>query len=720
MRSFIHRALAWLLVVNVAISGGVVPAAARTDLSVPGVSLKIGGQRGLTLGRGGVIPPVVGGNSSRMMFGSTRSGWPLSVATPSAGQEARVSKTCFFTPDYPITKVSPVFSNFKLTADGRVYPEGDLDGSNVSQPAGDIGNPITVQRLALQIGSTYYQVPFDGTNAGGTIPDGGTAVVPAYNLQTQVAGRTKACWIVGDVVSAGQNQPGGLDRQNNNGEQVARAASLNSGWFDGSVAIPNGSNIGAPGVNTGRTYGPITTLTDGWDGRPVVYEDGDSMAAAANDIGNFTPDSGVQGFLARGLDSNANGAQRYPHFNGAVGGTRPTGMTTRDVGKYYRRGQAFDAMRAVNASLGILGSDGKGATPFTNIASEHINNDASGGNSAAGLQTIMDNYWAFLKAQYPDAGILQTSAMTANYSDTAANTNTGQWTTLESQAPRTADTIPGTGARWIVNDAYLNNKPAVLAATIDVSSYLMDVSARKWKVRAYTGALAADYTSGLTVSLTTAPTVGEAIVVGAGTASAARPNMVTAVSGSGPYTVTLFNQLLVPNTSSTVQPQTAGAPVKASGAVDGLHASPIVHAETAMGVVQAKLDGKFVVTGGTAPAPTAAPANTSLPTISGSTSLNSVLTAGSGTWSNSPTSYAYQWLRNGVAISGETNQMHIVSSADQGTTLTVRVTASNAVGPSSPATSAGLAIPAAATPSAKTMDSTATTMDSALITMDAN
>ncbi|MEA2198343.1 MAG: hypothetical protein QOJ25_2394, partial [Solirubrobacteraceae bacterium] len=88
-----------------------------------------------------------------------------------------------------------------------------------------------------------------------------------------------------------------------------------------------------------------------------------------------------------------------------------------------------------------------------------------------------------------------------------------------------------------------------------------------------------------------------------------------------------------------------------------------------------------------------APVNTSVPTISGTAAVGNVLTASTGTWSNSPTSYGYQWSdcnSGGTActnISGATSSSHTVGSSEVGDTIRVAVTAKNAGG-SATATSA--------------------------------
>ncbi len=82
----------------------------------------------------------------------------------------------------------------------------------------------------------------------------------------------------------------------------------------------------------------------------------------------------------------------------------------------------------------------------------------------------------------------------------------------------------------------------------------------------------------------------------------------------------------------------------------------------------------------------AAPMNTSPPTTSGTAQVGQTLTAGNGTWSNAPTSFAYQWLRcngGGNSCAGVANaiqQTYTLVGADAGSTMRVRVTATNADG----------------------------------------
>lgn len=87
------------------------------------------------------------------------------------------------------------------------------------------------------------------------------------------------------------------------------------------------------------------------------------------------------------------------------------------------------------------------------------------------------------------------------------------------------------------------------------------------------------------------------------------------------------------------------------------------------------------------PPGSAAPVNTSAPTISGSATENVTLIGDIGTWTGSPApSYAYQWRRCNTAgsscvdISGATSSSYVLASADVGNTVRLQVTATNSLG----------------------------------------
>jgi hypothetical protein len=88
------------------------------------------------------------------------------------------------------------------------------------------------------------------------------------------------------------------------------------------------------------------------------------------------------------------------------------------------------------------------------------------------------------------------------------------------------------------------------------------------------------------------------------------------------------------------------------------------------------------------------PANTAKPKISGPLQVGQILTATNGTWSGSPTSFAYRWQRcsaSGTACAdigtadANDDADYKLTSADAGKTIRLRVTASNASGDASAA-----------------------------------
>lgn len=90
--------------------------------------------------------------------------------------------------------------------------------------------------------------------------------------------------------------------------------------------------------------------------------------------------------------------------------------------------------------------------------------------------------------------------------------------------------------------------------------------------------------------------------------------------------------------------------------------------------------------------PNAAPQNAAAPTLTGDNFVGGTLIAGFGSWTNSPTSYSYQWKRNGFNIPSATAASYVLTPDDYYSTITVGVTASNTYGSSPQATSTGTAI----------------------------
>jgi hypothetical protein len=66
------------------------------------------------------------------------------------------------------------------------------------------------------------------------------------------------------------------------------------------------------------------------------------------------------------------------------------------------------------------------------------------------------------------------------------------------------------------------------------------------------------------------------------------------------------------------------------------------------------------------------------PTISGTATVGQTLTAAPGLWTPASVGFAYQWMRNGVAISGATAPTFALTAADLGTVISVSVTGSSA------------------------------------------
>jgi hypothetical protein len=106
----------------------------------------------------------------------------------------------------------------------------------------------------------------------------------------------------------------------------------------------------------------------------------------------------------------------------------------------------------------------------------------------------------------------------------------------------------------------------------------------------------------------------------------------------------------------------------------------VVSASNADGLSTANSNMTDTVTGATG-----IPVNTAQPSITGDAIVGEYLTAENGSWTNSPTSYRYEWLQCGrfggsCIPTGRFGRRYLVQLGDVGGTLRVDVTARNAAG----------------------------------------
>ncbi len=88
----------------------------------------------------------------------------------------------------------------------------------------------------------------------------------------------------------------------------------------------------------------------------------------------------------------------------------------------------------------------------------------------------------------------------------------------------------------------------------------------------------------------------------------------------------------------------------------------------------------------------AVPANTAPPSISGTPTPGNTLTCADGAWTNDPTTFRYQWNRDGAPLAAATGQTYVVQIQDEAQTLSCTVTVANAAGAGAARTSAGVIV----------------------------
>lgn len=245
-----------------------------------------------------------------------------------------------------------------------------------------------------------------------------------------------------------------------------------------------------------------------------------------------------------------------------------------------------------------------------------------------------------------------------------------QTPSVGSQAPRVGVRLTAGAGTWTASDValafqWLRNGTAITGAT----------------AKTYTP-VAADLAAALSVRVTATKSgwlagtaVSTAATVGAGTIAAAPVPTISGTPAVG-KTLTAVPGSWTSGTKLTYQWKRNG--VNVSGATAATYRLTAADKGTKLTVtVTGALAGYASVTRLSASTAAVAAGTLSIgtPTISGKVAVGQRLTAAPGTWTTGA-SFTYQWLRDGVAITGATGSAYNVAVADLGKKISVKVTGS--------------------------------------------
>jgi hypothetical protein len=177
------------------------------------------------------------------------------------------------------------------------------------------------------------------------------------------------------------------------------------------------------------------------------------------------------------------------------------------------------------------------------------------------------------------------------------------------------------------------------------------------------------------------------------------PEAVASATGTdavqGPFVTSLAIQA---GDRIALEPETDGSMPIETGVIsqDGIRyfTAPFADDATANIDGQSNSDAGQIVPIQASVAPVAV--NSALPVVSGSFAVGQTVSCSTGTWTNAPTSYAYQWYANGAPLTGETAATHTIGLGETGEQLTCQVTATTAGGTASATSTASTPVTSAA------------------------
>lgn len=475
-----------------------------------------------------------GTSTSRYSFAATRLRFPIIQRAGHVTNTFYIGEFVFASPDYAVTDPRFAFPTFY----------SPFAGGETA-----VANNITIEGVSIEVGGTWYEAPpasFPVVMDPALVPGALLAAIPVtIPANTLVTGRV-AYTFTGNLPTVTPNTAIGLGEGN-----IGSTSSLAAKLMDGSAV---GNSAGHSDV-----YAPCFMVAKGGDGRPSFIIVGDSIGyGQTSSPAQLSSARGESGYIPRGLDDNAT-SLRLAYSNFCIPGQNPIQWKTR-----ANWAKKLDLLKMVY--------DQHGAWPFDQVISQHGTNSSTATYLGAGnLRESMETYFSLITTEWGKP-ITQVEIL-------ARPTSTDGYATLVNQSVSISADYP-TGTLWLFNaDMGGANGLGDPAAYFRAGGYIED-SIAPWRygsydlinerdklaIRPFSTTVASAYTSGSTISLTAAPTLGEALAIGN---TSPFYCYVTAVTGSGPYTVSFVQ---TGSTKAISAGETARAVPHDSS---GLHPSPL-------------------------------------------------------------------------------------------------------------------------------------------------
>jgi hypothetical protein len=524
---------------------------ATTALALAGiVGLGAGHETGAARGAGLRDWPGLK-NSDSYSFASNRLNFPNAVMSRPGGVSG-LGQVYNNTPPYSISGIRFLYPNFYVVPDGTARPERTP------------GNENSIDFATVFFDGKTYAVTFDGDKKA-LLRDGAfvwsdplrdsAGHLVAFPANSHFLIRTsRSAPANGKLVVGSGNfgvQPRWTNRNFGEGVEYTDTPELGK-RFSGVVAAYSQGSI---------PISPALAIAQGWDGSAVYLLVGDSIGVGQGDYDFRT--RGVVGYLERGLDDDGQ-SKRRNFATMTISGTKPDDQASASAGEYQLR---MLALRSIPNR------------PFNTIISEMGQNSPSiAGTSLPAFQAVETRWWAFWHDACPDCTIFQTT-----FPPHAGAAYNSRWTVASEET-----TDYPIGMRWQASDWFRSGPLPPYVKVLDVTAAFCDAARPGiWAIDTWSGTLRTTVAPGDTrmiIEATRAPTIGDAIVIGAGTAGAEARNIID-VAGDGPWTVSVA--------ASFSNSHASGGSTGLAYTVDGTHPTSTLYKLAARVIEFYKSTGKL-------------------------------------------------------------------------------------------------------------------------------